>query len=98
MRTASGLALLSLVLLGADTPSATDPAGARPAPSFVNDVVPVLTRLGCNSGSCHGKLAGQNGFKLSLRGYAPEMDHIGDHPRGPGPSDRQEPARARACC
>jgi hypothetical protein len=46
------------------------------APSFVNDVVPVLTRLGCNAGACHGKLAGQNGFKLSLRGYAPELDYI----------------------
>ena len=39
-------------------------------------MVPVLTRLGCNSGACHGKLAGQNGFKLSLRGYAPELDHV----------------------
>ncbi len=43
-------------------------------PSFANDVMPVLTRFGCNSGGCHGKLAGQNGFKLSLRGYAPEGD------------------------
>jgi Protein of unknown function (DUF1553)/Protein of unknown function (DUF1549) len=44
-------------------------------PSFVNDVVPLLTRLGCNAGSCHGKGTGQNGFRLSLRGYAPELDH-----------------------
>src|SRR3954468_46041 len=44
-------------------------------PSFVNDVVPILTRQGCNQGSCHGKGAGQNGFRLSLRGYAPESDH-----------------------
>lgn len=44
-------------------------------PSFVNDVVPVLTRFGCNQGACHGKGAGQNGFRLSLRGYAPEQDH-----------------------
>ena len=43
--------------------------------SFNNEVVPVLTRFGCNAGSCHGKLAGQNGFRLSLRGYAPELDH-----------------------
>ena len=43
-------------------------------PSFANDVMPVLTRFGCNSGGCHGKLAGQNGFKLSLRGYAPDAD------------------------
>ncbi len=44
-------------------------------PSFRNDVEPVLTRLGCNQGACHGKNAGQNGFRLSLRGYAPEWDH-----------------------
>ena len=52
---------------------AADPLTA--APSFVNDVVPVFTRFGCNQGSCHGKGAGQNGFRLSLRGYAPEQDH-----------------------
>ena len=44
-------------------------------PSFVNDVEPVLTRFGCNQGACHGKGAGQNGFRLSLRGYAPELDY-----------------------
>ena len=42
--------------------------------SFEDDVIPVLTRFGCNSGGCHGKLAGQNGFKLSLRGFAPDAD------------------------
>ncbi|MGL4554855.1 MAG: DUF1549 domain-containing protein, partial [Gemmataceae bacterium] len=47
----------------------------EPAPSFVHDVLPVLTRYGCNQGACHGKGAGQNGFRLSLRGYAPELDH-----------------------
>ena len=46
-----------------------------PAPSFVNEVVPLLTRLGCNQGACHGKGTGQNGFRLSLRGYAPDWDH-----------------------
>ncbi|HZE96715.1 MAG TPA: DUF1549 domain-containing protein [Planctomycetota bacterium] len=44
-------------------------------PSFRNEVVPVLTRYGCNQGGCHGKEAGQNGFKLSLRGFAPEEDY-----------------------
>jgi hypothetical protein len=37
---------------------------------------PLFTRLGCNQGACHGKGAGQNGFRLSLRGYAPEMDYL----------------------
>ena len=36
---------------------------------FIRDVNPVLTRLGCNQGTCHGSQKGQNGFKLSLRGY-----------------------------
>ena len=44
-------------------------------PSFRQEIVPILTRTGCNAGACHGKLAGQNGFKLSLRGFAPEWDH-----------------------
>jgi hypothetical protein len=43
--------------------------------SFRHEVMPLLTRLGCNAGECHGKLAGQNGFRLSLRGYAPKRDH-----------------------
>lgn len=50
-------------------------AGEASLPSFANDVEPVLTRFGCNQGACHGKGAGQNGFRLSLRGYAPELDH-----------------------
>ncbi|MCI0378234.1 MAG: DUF1553 domain-containing protein [Gemmataceae bacterium] len=44
--------------------------------NFRNHVVPVLTKLGCNSGACHGALAGKGGFKLSLRGYAPGDDHF----------------------
>ncbi len=38
-------------------------------PSFVRDVQPVLSRLGCNQGTCHGSKDGKGGFKLSLRGY-----------------------------
>jgi hypothetical protein len=48
---------------------------AEKPPSFLNEVVPLLTKAGCNQGSCHGKGAGQNGFRLSLRGYAPEQDY-----------------------
>jgi hypothetical protein len=50
-------------------------ARAPSAWSFRNDVIPVLTKMGCNSGACHGALAGKNGFKLTLRGYAPEVDY-----------------------
>jgi hypothetical protein len=42
---------------------------------FANDIVPLLTRFGCNSGGCHGKASGQNGFKLSLFGFDPAFDH-----------------------
>jgi hypothetical protein len=42
--------------------------------SFRNHVEPVLTRSGCNSGACHGALAGKGGLKLSLRGYDPDAD------------------------
>ena len=44
--------------------------------SFREEIIPLFTRLGCNQGACHGKQAGQNGFRLSLRGYAPELDHL----------------------
>ena len=37
--------------------------------SFRNDVQPVLAKMGCSMGACHGALAGKGGFKLSLRGY-----------------------------
>lgn len=43
--------------------------------SFDEDIVPILTRLGCNVGSCHGKAEGQNGFHLSLAGYDPAGDY-----------------------
>ncbi len=42
---------------------------------FANEIVPLLSRLGCNSGGCHGKASGQNGFKLSLFGFDPEFDY-----------------------
>jgi mono/diheme cytochrome c family protein len=41
---------------------------------FVRDVMPILARVGCNAGTCHGAQAGRNGFKLSLRGYDPVFD------------------------
>lgn len=43
-------------------------------PNFIRDVNPVLTKLGCNAGTCHGSQGGKKGFKLSLRGYDPLYD------------------------
>lgn len=65
------LTLLCAGLLGNSAQAVDVPA----QPSFHDDVIPVLTRFGCNMGACHGKLAGQNGFRLTLRGYAPELDY-----------------------
>ena len=45
----------------------------RPARlSFRHDIVPILSKAGCNSGGCHGKAEGQNGFKLSVFGFDPQ--------------------------
>jgi hypothetical protein len=49
-------------------------AAERPV-DFVNEVEPLLTRFGCNSGGCHGKASGQNGFKLSLFGFDAAFDY-----------------------
>src|SRR3954469_23266120 len=45
------------------------------APRFSRHVVPLFSRLGCNAGSCHGAVKGQNGFRLSLFGADPALDH-----------------------
>ncbi|MBI2949840.1 MAG: DUF1549 domain-containing protein, partial [Verrucomicrobia bacterium] len=44
--------------------------------SFRNNVQPILAKTGCSSGACHGAAAGQNGFRLSLRGYDDEGDYL----------------------
>ncbi|MFM8890285.1 MAG: DUF1549 domain-containing protein, partial [Planctomycetia bacterium] len=49
-------------------------AGQLPHVDFIRDVNPVLARMGCNQGTCHGAAKGKNGFKLSLRGYDPVFD------------------------
>ncbi len=51
---------------------------------FANQVVPVFTKAGCNGGGCHGKAAGQNGFRLSLLGFEPleDYDHLVNESRG----------------
>ena len=67
------VAVVGVILAGGRAPA--EAAETKSPASFQRDVLPVLTKFGCNVGGCHGKLAGQNGFKLSLRGYAPELDH-----------------------
>ncbi|MCI0534898.1 MAG: DUF1553 domain-containing protein, partial [Verrucomicrobiales bacterium] len=48
---------------------------ALPSLSFVRDVLPALSRAGCNAGACHAKAEGQNGFKLSVFSYDPKSDY-----------------------
>jgi len=50
-------------------------ATAHAAPDFETEVLPVLTKAGCNSGACHGAAIGRGGFRLSLLGYDPALDH-----------------------
>src|SRR5213594_203419 len=46
-----------------------------PKLSFVKDIVPIFTKAGCANSNCHGSIRGQNGFKLSLFGYEPDLDY-----------------------
>lgn len=57
------LAMSSIAAVAADKP-----------PAFRTDVLPVLTRAGCNAGACHGAASGQGGLRLSLFGYDPDAD------------------------
>ncbi len=73
------LPALLLPVLGGTSASANQTAPAKrlnpeQSISFLNDVEPVLTHAGCNSGPCHGSQFGKGGFKLSLAAYDPELD------------------------
>ena len=73
---ADGKATVSLALAGRTCELVVTVAGVSRADhvDFVHDVAPVLSRVGCNQGTCHGSAQGKNGFKLSLRGYDPLFD------------------------
>ena len=43
--------------------------------SFERDVMPILTKVGCNTGSCHGAARGKDGFRMSLFGFDPTGDY-----------------------
>lgn len=51
--------------------------GTLPAVDFERHVMGLLSKVGCNSGSCHGSFQGKGGFRLSLFGYEPGIDHAG---------------------
>jgi hypothetical protein len=60
-----GLIEVPVVVTGADS---------RPPVSYRNEIVPLLSRAGCNMGACHGNASGKGGFRLSLRGDDPGFD------------------------
>ncbi len=63
---------IGILVAGLSIAQADEPARL----TFVNDVVPILTKAGCNSGPCHAKAGnGQNGFRLSLLGFEPADDY-----------------------
>ena len=70
----SSTMVLSLGGRSVEVPVTVSGMNERPKVDFIHDVNPVLSRLGCNQGTCHGSAQGKNGFKLSLRGYDPIFD------------------------
>src|SRR5262245_47078459 len=62
--------LLAIVLLAPVAERSEKPV------SFVHDVLPALTKQGCNAGNCHGSPTGKGGFRLSLRGYDASLDQL----------------------
>ena len=81
--------VVSVICAGSSVPAvapkATEPTDHDSSISFVNEIVPILTKAGCSAGVCHAKAGGgQNGFQLSLLGYEPHEDyrHIVHEGRG----------------
>jgi WD40 repeat protein len=71
---ASGKLESPLIPSATTQPTTQSVATAERKLSFVNDIMPILSRAGCNAGACHAKAAGQNGFKLSVFAYDPKSD------------------------
>jgi len=71
--------ILVTTLLSASARSTELPESGDKSPhskvDFESQVIPVLTKAGCNSGSCHGAAIGRGGFRLSLLGYDAQADY-----------------------
>lgn len=70
----TGKLLISFGGIEIKVPVVVEIDSATFVPDFINDVNPVLSKIGCNAGTCHGSQGGKKGFKLSLRGYDPIYD------------------------
>jgi len=73
--------LLSLAFCAAPAVARADvnlpTGGTLKQVDFERHVMGLLSKAGCNAGSCHGSFQGKNGFRLSLFGYEPSMDFAG---------------------
>lgn len=63
------------VTVRAVAPAAKADDSAAEEVSFVRDVLPALSRAGCNAGACHAKPDGQNGFRLTVFSFDPKTDY-----------------------
>src|SRR5882672_12420588 len=72
---AGALCLSAASLVAEVTHSASSVKAEPPRVTFLRDVAPILNKVGCTAGTCHGAAKGKNGFKLSLRGYDPRLDY-----------------------
>ena len=79
-------------MLAVASPASTE----EPRPvDFRTDVIAALSRAGCNQGACHGSPQGKNGFRLSLRGYDPDVDFVTlTHAEGSRRVDKAAPANS----
>ncbi len=69
----TAVALGAIIAMGS---TAQDVHAESEAVTFKNDLIPVFTKAGCNTGACHGAAIGRGGFKLSLFGGNPEADYV----------------------
>ena len=88
LRRCCSLLIYVVVFIGLSNTDAKEPMDAAGVPwheairqsgniDFDNDIVPILTKAGCNMGTCHAKAGGgQNGFELSLLGFEPDQDYL----------------------
>ncbi len=72
----NGTGTLRIEIAGQTNSLPVEVSGMKEHPplDFIRDINPIMTRVGCNAGTCHGAKDGKAGFKLSLRGYDPLFD------------------------
>src|SRR5216110_3032322 len=67
--------MLRAMLIALSLSAGSEARAGEPRPvDFRTNVIAALSRAGCNQGACHGSPNGKNGFRLSLRGFDPDVD------------------------